>query len=198
MHRMQKRQTPLLKISSRAPLFSPWQVQFGHAGALAGSAAQTADAKNAALKAAGAIVPDNFNDFVRRIDGLYRALLADGTIVRAAEPPAPKVPMDYAWAKSLGLVRKPAEFVSSISDDRGEELLYAGVPISKVFEEELGVGGVLSLLWFRRRLPPYATKFIEVRRKWDSAARRQRARTLAPPRPPPRVSPPPPRHAPHT
>ena len=92
MHRMQKRQTPLLKIFSRAPLFSPWQVQFGHAGALAGSAAQTADAKNAALKAAGAIVPDNFNDFVRRIDGLYRALLADGTIVRAAEPPAPKVP----------------------------------------------------------------------------------------------------------
>jgi ATP citrate (pro-S)-lyase len=87
--------------------------------------------------------------------------------------------MDFAWAKSLGLIRKPAGFVSSISDDRGEELLYvgdllvinhltrtrcsyAGVPISRVFEEDLGVGGVLSLLWFRRRLPPYATKFIEM------------------------------------
>lgn len=70
--------------------------------------------------------------------------------------------MDYAWAKQLGLIRKPASFVSSISDDRGEELLYAGVPISKVFEEDLGVGGVLSLLWFRRRLPRYATRFIEM------------------------------------
>ena len=49
-----------------------------------------------------------------------------------AEPPPPKMPMDFAWAKQLGLIRKPANFVSSISDDRGEELTYAGVPISKV------------------------------------------------------------------
>ena len=26
----------------------------------------------------------------------------------------------------------------------------------------MGVGGVLGLLWFERRLPPYATKFIEM------------------------------------
>lgn len=32
----------------------------------------------------------------------------------------------------------------------------------QVFSEDLGLGGVLSLLWFRRRLPPYATKFIEM------------------------------------
>jgi ATP citrate (pro-S)-lyase len=70
--------------------------------------------------------------------------------------------MDYAWAKQLGLVRKPAEFVSSISDDRGDELLYAGIPISRVFEEDLGIGGVLGLLWFRRRLPAYFTRFIEM------------------------------------
>lgn len=36
------------------------------------------------------------------------------------------------------------------------------MPISEVFEKELGVGGVLSLLWFRRQLPEYATKFIEM------------------------------------
>lgn len=34
--------------------------------------------------------------------------------------------------------------------------------ISEIFAEDLGVGGVLSLLWFRRRLPAYATKFIEM------------------------------------
>jgi len=61
--------------------------------------------------------------------------------------------MDYSWAQQLGLIRKPSNFVTSISDERGEELLYSGVPISSVFEDDLGVGGVLALLWFRRRLP---------------------------------------------
>lgn len=61
-----------------------------------------------------------------------------------------------------GLVRKPANFISSISDDRGDELRYAGMKISEIFSEDLGVGGVLSLLWFRRRLPAFATKFIEM------------------------------------
>lgn len=70
--------------------------------------------------------------------------------------------MDYTWAKRLGLVRKPANFISSISDDRGEELTYSGTPISEVFEKNLGVGGVLSLLWFRRQLPDYVCKFIEM------------------------------------
>lgn len=36
------------------------------------------------------------------------------------------------------------------------------MPISEVFEADIGLGGVLSLLWFRRRLPDYATKFIEM------------------------------------
>jgi ATP citrate (pro-S)-lyase len=57
--------------------------------------------------------------------------------------------MDYAWARELGLIRKPASFMTSICDERGDELLYAGVPISRVLEEDMGVGGVLSLLWFQ-------------------------------------------------
>ena len=32
----------------------------------------------------------------------------------------PTIPMDYKWAKDLGLVRKPSEFVSIICDDREE------------------------------------------------------------------------------
>jgi ATP citrate (pro-S)-lyase len=34
--------------------------------------------------------------------------------------------------------------------------------ISEIFKEDIGIGGVLSLLWFKRRLPSYATKFIEM------------------------------------
>lgn len=62
----------------------------------------------------------------------------------------------------IGLIRKPASFISTICDDRGHELSYAGMPISDTFKEDIGVGGVLSLLWFKRRLPNYASKFIEM------------------------------------
>lgn len=64
--------------------------------------------------------------------------------------------------QELGLIRKPANFVSSITDERGEELLYAGMTITDVFEQDIGIGGVISLLWFQRRLPAYACKFIEM------------------------------------
>ncbi len=49
------------------------------------------------------------------------------------------------------MIRKPASFMSSICDDRGQELLYAGMPITDVIKEDVGIGGVLSLLWFRKR-----------------------------------------------
>ncbi|KAI9592425.1 citrate synthase-like protein [Syncephalis fuscata] len=110
-------------------------LQFGHAGALANSDRETADAKNNALKSAG--------DLPTVLSTVYQRLIAE-------KPP--KIPIDYAWAQELGLVRKPAAFVSTICDDRGEELLYA----------DIGIGGVLSLLWFKRLLPTYACRFIEM------------------------------------
>ncbi|KAI3648822.1 hypothetical protein MP228_006676 [Amoeboaphelidium protococcarum] len=138
------------------------EVQFGHAGALANSNLETALAKNDALRQAGAIVPKTFEDLPVALEATYKQLLEKGLVKPFTEPEVPKVPIDYAWAQELGLVRKPASFVSTICDDRGQELLYAGMPISKVFEEDIGVGGVLSLLWFKRRLPQYATKFVEM------------------------------------
>ena len=81
--------------------------------------------------------------------------------------------------------------MTSICDERGQELIYAGMPITEVFKQEMGIGGVLSLLWFQvensrhfvilfhfgaifkvnlldwhprfqRRLPPYACSFLEM------------------------------------
>lgn len=52
--------------------------------------------------------------------------------------------------------------MTSICDERGAELLYAGVPITDVFQQNYGIGGVLGLLWFQKNLPRYAGKFIEM------------------------------------
>jgi ATP citrate (pro-S)-lyase len=70
--------------------------------------------------------------------------------------------MDYAKALKEGVIRKPSNFICTISDDRGEEVLYGKMPISEVFKKDIGIGGVLSLLWFKRQFPAYATKFIEM------------------------------------
>ena len=87
---------------------------------------------------------------------VYTDLVEKGVIVPKVEVPPPTVPMDYNWARELGLIRKPASFMTSICDERGQELLYAGVPITTVFVEGLGIGGVLGLLWFQKRYYTFA------------------------------------------
>lgn len=148
-------------IGTCAKMFTT-EVQFGHAGSMANSDMETADAKNIAMRAAGFIVPDTFEDLPEVLKLTYERLVAGGTIKPQAERDPPVIPMDYKWAQELGLIRKPAAFISTISDERGQELLYAGMRISDVFKEDIGVGGVVSLLWFKRRLPSWATKFIEM------------------------------------
>ncbi|MGA2680251.1 MAG: citrate/2-methylcitrate synthase [Candidatus Bathyarchaeia archaeon] len=138
------------------------EVQFGHAGAKAGCESETADAKNAALMKAGAIVPTSYDDYDQKIRETYENLVRQGVITPKSEQPAPKIPMDYAKALKEGVIRKPSNFICTISDDRGEELLYGKMPISDVFKKDIGIGGVLSILWFKRQLPAYATKFIEM------------------------------------
>src|SRR5258708_3425013 len=148
-------------IGTWAKMFTT-EVQFGHAGSMANSDTETADAKNAAMKAAGFIVPDTFEDLPTVLRETYERLVAIGRVVPKPEVEPPVIPMDYKWAQELGLIRKSAAFISTISDERGQELLYAGMRISDVFKDDIGIGGVVSLLWFKRRLPPWATKFIEM------------------------------------
>ncbi|MBN1858537.1 ATP citrate synthase, partial [Candidatus Bipolaricaulota bacterium] len=140
----------------------PGQVQFGHAGAKAGGANETADAKNQALREAGVIVPDSFDDYADKIKETYDKLVAAGTIVPAEEFEPPHVPMDYKQAKAEGLVRKPTNFISTICDESGEVHNYCGVPIDDVIEQGYGIGGVLGLLWFKKDIPVYARQFMEM------------------------------------
>jgi len=84
-------------IGTCAKMF-PTEIQFGHAGSLAHSESETADAKNNAMRAAGLIVPETFEDLPAALVETYNTLVANGTIVPKMEKDAPVIPMDYAWA----------------------------------------------------------------------------------------------------
>ncbi|MBD3210254.1 ATP citrate synthase [Candidatus Micrarchaeota archaeon] len=140
----------------------PSEVQFGHAGAKSGKEAESARAKNRALKEAGVVVPDSFEGFAKSIAGTYQGLVSKGVISPAEDVEPPEVPTDFKAAVKQGKVRRPSGFLSTICDDRGEEPTYAGIPMSEVIEKDYSIGDVISLLWFKRKLPKYATKFIEM------------------------------------
>jgi ATP-citrate lyase alpha-subunit len=128
-------------------------VQFGHAGASANAEAETAAAKNAAMAEAGIYVPDSFNDLPAKINEVYNKLKNEGVIGEIEEPALREVPK----------VRRAKQFICTISDDRGEEATYAGYPISSVATPDtgFGIGDVMSLLWFKKRYPKWATDYIE-------------------------------------
>lgn len=85
-------------IGTCASMFNS-EVQFGHAGSIANSNLETASAKNAALKAASAYVPNSFDNLGDLIQTVYEQLVKDGAIVPEPEVPVPTVPMDYGWAR---------------------------------------------------------------------------------------------------
>ncbi|WP_456403410.1 citrate/2-methylcitrate synthase [Hydrogenimonas sp.] len=128
-------------------------VQFGHAGASANAERETAEAKNAAMREAGIHVPNSFNDLPQTIHQVYTDLKKQGVIGEIEEPEVRSIPKS----------RKPKNFICTISDDRGEEATYAGFPISSVATPDTGkgIGDVISLLWFKKQYPKWATDFIE-------------------------------------
>jgi ATP citrate (pro-S)-lyase len=138
------------------------EVQFGHAGAKSGGDMESAQAKNKALENAGAIVPTSFEGLEGIIKATYEKLVEKKVIVPVKDYTPPPVPEDLNSAIKSGKVRAPTHIVSTICDDRGEEPSYAGVAMSTIIEKEYGVGDVISLLWFKRSLPQYCTKFIEM------------------------------------
>jgi ATP-citrate lyase alpha-subunit len=124
-------------------------VQFGHAGASANADSETAEYKNNAMAEAGIHVPASFNDLPAKIKEVFESL-------NIAEIPEPEM-------NTVPKVRRSKEFICTISDDRGDEATYAGFPISSVATPDTGkgIGDVVSLLWFKKQYPKWATDFIE-------------------------------------
>ena len=139
------------------------EVQFGHAGAKSGTEQESAQAKNAALREAGAVVPDSFEGFEAAIAATYAELAEAGVVPKleeTTEDAPPDMPVNFKAV--AGRVRRSTGIVSSICDDRGEQPTFAGRPISELMSAEKGIGDAISLLWFKRELPRWATRFIEL------------------------------------
>uniref|UniRef100_A0A2I3GA78 ATP-citrate synthase n=1 Tax=Nomascus leucogenys TaxID=61853 RepID=A0A2I3GA78_NOMLE len=129
-------------IGTCATMFSS-EVQFGHAGACANQASETAVAKNQALKEAGVFVPRMDPGEDAGLSLLAKSLLR--------QQPLPHRDIPYSWSLSV-----------SICGSSRSRLVLKRMPITEVFKEEMGIGGVLGLLWFQKRLPKYSCQFIEM------------------------------------
>ena len=140
----------------------PTGVQFGHSGAKARTDLETADAKNEALKEAGAIVPDSFDDLGEKIKQTFEKLVKEGKVKPRPDREPRAIPMDFNTAIAEGKIRVPTNFISTITDERGDQPLYSGIPLTEVIEKDYGIGGVIGLLWFKKKFPKWARGFIEL------------------------------------
>ncbi|KAL0368168.1 UNVERIFIED_CONTAM: ATP-citrate synthase beta chain protein 2 [Sesamum calycinum] len=121
------------------------EVQFGHAGAKSGGEMESAQAKNQALREAGAVVPTSYEALEGAIKETFERLVEAGKVspVKEVTPlKYPRILTPQSRAEKSGLRR--ILFPQS--------LMIGG----------LGVGDVISLLWFKRSLPHYCTRFIEI------------------------------------
>jgi ATP citrate (pro-S)-lyase len=144
-------------VSGTCASLFPFEMQFGHAGAKAGKEEESAQAKNDVLREAGVIIPENFEKFEETIKNTFKKL---GITMQEEETPT--MPKDYQEAVKEGLVRRPTNFTCTISSDLGEEPTYNGIPLSKLIEENASLGKVIGLLWFKKELPEYFSKFLDM------------------------------------
>ncbi|WP_455139807.1 citrate/2-methylcitrate synthase [Candidatus Hodarchaeum mangrovi] len=140
----------------------PAGLQFGHAGAMASSHLETAEAKNKLLSEVGAIVPTSYDDLGEKIHEVFEKLKAEGKIEPVEDFEPPKLPMDYTEANRLGLVRRPTDVVCTISDERGDVPMFSGVGLDSIVEQNKSIGYTIGLLWFKRELPQFAQNYIEI------------------------------------
>ncbi|HIJ11241.1 TPA: ATP citrate synthase [Candidatus Woesearchaeota archaeon] len=139
-------------VSGTSASLFPWQVQFGHAGAKAGKEAESAQAKNQALRDTGIIVPHSFEEFETTVGQVYKKLIENKTIM---EHPESKAPV-------LNENRTKTHFTNTISSDLGEEPTYNGVRLSELVSQHASVGKVIGHLWFKKDVPDYFAQFIDL------------------------------------
>lgn len=128
-------------------------IQFGHAWAKANGEIEQASYKNEYLRKAWAYVPESYDSFGEMIEHVHTTVHW-GTVDTSRDIP------EAIQAKLHILeTRKKTNFTSTISDERGDELLYNGIPLS-TFIKEQSLAKVIGHLWLKRELPDYAAEFL--------------------------------------
>ena len=103
-----------------------------------------------ALRNAGAIVPESYMDFGEKIEEVFQK-----TGLKRDSSQTDTLSEKLAHIKH----RRKTSFTSSISDERGEELLYNGKKISE-FTQHPDIAEIIGQLWLKKSLPDYAKKFL--------------------------------------
>ncbi|MBI5183755.1 MAG: ATP citrate lyase [Nitrospinae bacterium] len=134
----------------------PKGMKFGHAGAKEGQRGEgSAKNKIQALTKAGAIVAPTFGALGKVIEGVYKEFLNKGVIRPIKEVDINTLPL---LPKKVEEVMKSGEVVvepllkTTICDDRGDEPLYAGYPVSELINKGYDIPHIIGLLW-NKKLP---------------------------------------------
>ena len=109
------------------------------------------------------MVPDSFDTFNKAIKDTYDKLVTDGKIVPTKEVEAPSTPMSLKGRRVPGRgaahdrlhqhhLRRPG----------GRSSPTRASPSARSSRTGMGIGDVIGLLWFKRKLPRYASQFIEL------------------------------------
>jgi ATP citrate (pro-S)-lyase len=130
------------------------QIEFGHAGACAGSQKEEANYKNNRMRELGLIVPETFEELGVVLQPMIHKLspvkLGGGRIV----------PMDLGDAIKGGLVRVTPSIVTRMTDER-TDLKYRGEVIDQVVARKFSIGYTVANLWLNCRVDDWAAEFIE-------------------------------------
>ncbi|CAN4107078.1 unnamed protein product [Withania somnifera] len=130
-------------------------------GATIGGEMESAQAKNQAVKEAGAVVPISYEAFEGAINETFQKLIEEGKITPVKEMPPPQIPEDLNTAVKSGKVWSQL-ILFPVYPTRESNGMLVCVPMSTLVEQGYGVGDVVALLWFKHILPRYCSCFIDI------------------------------------
>jgi ATP citrate (pro-S)-lyase len=131
--------------------------QFGHAGSYTNNQFETAVYKNYYFKESGALVPETFED----IDTLIKETCLKMNLNKIEKQQKNVLPFDFNDLIKRNMIRVPSEFVSSISNEKGD-LTYNNKPLEHYLNKSNRLGNVIGALLFKKDLPDYLSEFIEM------------------------------------
>jgi ATP citrate (pro-S)-lyase len=130
------------------------QIEFGHAGACAGSAKEEANYKNNRMRELGLIVPDTFEELGAALAPVIHKLIPKQS------GHGRNVPMDLGDAIKGGLVRVTPSIITRMTDER-TDLKYRGEVINEIVARKFSIGYTVANLWLNCRVDDWAAEFIE-------------------------------------